>query len=210
MEMITVLPFYWIWGPIFPNGEELLKEILTRIKSHQFHAICLTVWICKSNPFTVKKKCFTISIFLISKILERIITRFDGFDKRLNSMILQQVPQPVPQPTNTAKQVKNHLGRKSQGIQSTSNYVNLPTKTKSPFLRTKLRAERTSDINSGRVKKTEPFKFKAKPLTKVVKFNLHIDARIEKRKIYDEQRNLRERARRKDTKKKRRPRYNGF
>ncbi|CAB4433884.1 unnamed protein product [Rhizophagus irregularis] len=33
---------------------------------------------------------------------------------------------------------------------------------------------------------------KAKPLTKVVKFNLHIDARIEKRKIYDEQRNLRE------------------
>ncbi|POG62822.1 hypothetical protein GLOIN_2v1692294 [Rhizophagus irregularis DAOM 181602=DAOM 197198] len=31
-----------IWGPIFPNGEELLKEILTRIKSHQFHAICLT------------------------------------------------------------------------------------------------------------------------------------------------------------------------
>uniref|UniRef100_U9UIP4 Uncharacterized protein n=1 Tax=Rhizophagus irregularis (strain DAOM 181602 / DAOM 197198 / MUCL 43194) TaxID=747089 RepID=U9UIP4_RHIID len=71
-----------IWGPIFPNGEELLKEILTRIKSHQFHAICLTVWICKSNPFT----------------------------------ILQQVPQ-VPQPTNTAKQVKNHLGRKSQGIQ---------------------------------------------------------------------------------------------
>ncbi|PKC56661.1 hypothetical protein RhiirA1_401968 [Rhizophagus irregularis] len=95
-------------------------------------------------------------------------------------------------------------------MRSTSNYVNLPTKTKSPFLRTKLRAERTSDINSGRVKKTEPFKFKAKPLTKVVKFNLHIDARIEKRKIYDEQRNLRERARRKDTKKKRRPRYNGF
>ncbi|GET49945.1 hypothetical protein GLOIN_2v1692294 [Rhizophagus irregularis DAOM 181602=DAOM 197198] len=34
-----------IWDPIFPNGEELLKEILTRIKSHQFHAICLTVWI---------------------------------------------------------------------------------------------------------------------------------------------------------------------
>ncbi|UZO06423.1 uncharacterized protein OCT59_026745 [Rhizophagus irregularis] len=31
-------------------------------------------------------------------------------------LILQQVPQ-VPQPTNTAKQVKNHLGRKSQGIQ---------------------------------------------------------------------------------------------
>ncbi|RGB24586.1 hypothetical protein C1646_772855 [Rhizophagus diaphanus] len=154
-------------------------------------------------------------------------------------------------PTNTAKQVKNYFGRKSQGIQkrqpikrfhtkksfvaqnspfislektpdrfksklvtmrSTSNYVNLPTKTKSPFLRTKLRAERTrmknkgieinndkvqskpvdsSDTNSGRVKKTEPFKFKAKPLANVVKFNLHIDARIEKRKIYNEQRNLR-------------------
>ncbi|CAB4433896.1 unnamed protein product [Rhizophagus irregularis] len=46
-----------------------------------------------------------------------LLTRFDGFDKRLNSMILQQVPQPVPQSTNTAKQVKNHLGRKSQGIQ---------------------------------------------------------------------------------------------
>ncbi|CAB4433886.1 unnamed protein product [Rhizophagus irregularis] len=97
-------------------------------------------------------------------------------------LILQPVPQPVPQPTNTAKQVKNYLGHKSQGIQkrqpikkisyeekfccaklaitslektpdrfksklvtmrSTSNYVNLPTKTKSPFLRTKLRAERT-------------------------------------------------------------------
>ncbi|CAB5216300.1 unnamed protein product [Rhizophagus irregularis] len=61
-----------IWDPIFPNGEELLKEILTRIKSHQFHAICLTVWICKSNPFAVKKKCFTISISLISKIPERV------------------------------------------------------------------------------------------------------------------------------------------
>ncbi|CAB5380296.1 unnamed protein product [Rhizophagus irregularis] len=104
----------WIWGPIFPNGEELLKEILTRIKSHQFHAICLTVWICKSNPFTVKKKCFTISIFLISKILERRICLHLSVTPFL---ILQQVPQPVPQPTNTAKQVKNHLGRKSQGIQ---------------------------------------------------------------------------------------------
>ncbi|EXX79511.1 uncharacterized protein OCT59_015460 [Rhizophagus irregularis] len=141
-------------------------------------------------------------------------------------------------PTNTAKQVKNYLGRKSQGIRkrqpikkpgtvltipkpfrfhtrkrpnvinkyspkspfislaeriqqylektpdrfksklrSASNYVNLPTKAKSPFLRTKLRAERikmtnkeneinndkvqskpvdSSDVKSGRVKKTKP------------------------------------------------------
>ncbi|CAB4444341.1 unnamed protein product [Rhizophagus irregularis] len=160
-------------------------------------------------------------------------------------------------------------------MRSTSNYVNLPTKTKSPFLRTKLRAERTRlknkenginndkiqskpvDINSGRVKKTEPYKFKAqplpsglhgglpplpttstkpfklrtdirgekyqqslrekitkedlpfrarpapnvvpyrpkksdKPITKTVEFKLHSDERLEKRKVYDKQRNLRE------------------
>ncbi|RGB39370.1 hypothetical protein C1646_740126 [Rhizophagus diaphanus] len=160
-------------------------------------------------------------------------------------------------------------------MKPTSNYVNLPTKTKSPFLRTKLRAERTRlkkkgneinndkikskpvDINSGRVKKTEPFKFKAQPLpsglhggllplpttatkpfklrtdirgekyqqslrekitkedlpfrarpapnvvpyrpkksdrpiTKTVEFKLHSDERLEKRKVYDKQRNLRE------------------
>ncbi|CAG8757134.1 460_t:CDS:2, partial [Rhizophagus irregularis] len=243
-------------------------------------------------------------------------------------------------PTNTAKQVKNYLGRKSQGIRkrqpikkpgtvltipkpfrfhtrkrpnvinkyspkspfislaeriqqylektpdrfksklrSASNYVNLPTKAKSPFLRTKLRAERikmtnkeneinndkvqskpvdSSDVKSGRVKKTKPkitipvlltvlplptttttkpFKLRtdirgekyqqsfrkkinglnkrekddlsfrakptpnllpyrprksAKPITEVVGFKLHTDARLEKRKTYDEQRNLRD------------------
>ncbi|GBC02225.1 hypothetical protein RclHR1_04500013 [Rhizophagus clarus] len=61
-------------------------------------------------------------------------------------------------------------------IKSTSNYVNLPTKARSPFLRTKLRAERnkvtnkekvinnkvqskpvdSNNIKSGRIKKTKP------------------------------------------------------
>ncbi|RGB26868.1 hypothetical protein C1646_769869 [Rhizophagus diaphanus] len=69
---------------------------------------------------------------------------------------------------NTAKQVKNYLGRKSQGIQNEEEINNDNVQSK---------LVDSSDINSGRVKKAEPFKFKAKPL---IKFNPHIDARIEK------------------------------
>lgn len=89
----------------------------------------------------------------------------------------------------------------------------LPTTVTKPFnLRTDIRGEKYQQslretITKLNKREKEDLSFRAKPapnllpyrpkksdkpITEIVEFNLHTDARLEKRKAYDEQRNLRE------------------